>query len=295
MVMLVRGKAPASFAGGLQRSKQVHLVPLGSTVLAECALHLQESITKVKAGPQPARIKIHPVNANTQTPPAELAHRMYALMLAPLCKAVVLAEGEFEEFGGPGGLEAIIRLLVSWMRTILACGATPRYRPQIVVFRRSWACLPRDLENRMTAEVLATCNFTRELTSRAAEAMWRRCFSGVVGIPVGLEDELGVCEQAIAASSESDGPACPALPSRRLPMLLHSACAHWPLNYSRPFNIIRASRLFPVPEDLQRQLEVVFRHATTTPALVSPASHISASALVKDTAHANLLGEWHPA
>lgn len=292
VVMLIRGESPASFAGGFQRSKQVHLVPLGSIVLVECALHLQKSISKVKAGPQPNETQLHPVNANTVTSPAELAHRIYALSLAPICTSIVFAEGEFEWMGELAGIDAIVQMLISWTRMILAGGSSPRYRPQVVIFRRRLARLPGDLESRMTGEVLATCNVARELTTKGAEHMWKQCFSGIVAVSAGLEDELGVCEQAIAASSAVDQ-ACPAMPRHTLPSLLHTACAQFSFTY-RPFNILLASRLFPVSKDLPRQLEVLFRHASASPDSVGPASRVVASALLKDLYFAKLLGEQPP-
>lgn len=293
MVMLVRGETPASFAGGFQRSKKIHLIPLASIVLAECALHLQKSIAKVKAGPQPGSTQLHPVSAPVYTTPAELAYQLYALSLVPICTTIILCEREFEEIGeSQAGADAIVRLLVSWTRIILACGSSPKYRPQVVIFRQRLTQLPGDLENRMTGEVLATCNVARELTAKEAESMWKQCFSGIVAVPVGLEDELGVCEQAIAASVAVNQ-ACPAMASHILPSLLHAACAQLSSN-RRPFNVLLASRLFPVPEDLARQLEVLCQYASESPTSVVPASRVAASALVKDLYFAKLLGEQRP-
>ncbi|CAN8096761.1 unnamed protein product [Discula destructiva] len=288
VVMLVRGEAPASFAGGFRRSKQVHLISLGSTVLAECALHLQVTLTKVKAGPQPSGTHLHSVNTSSHTSAAEIAQRFYALTLAPICATVVLAEGEFEGVGAMTGIDAIVQLLVSWTRVILACGGTPRYRPRVIVFRKRLAHLPGDLESRMTGAILATCNDARDLTSKQAEGMWRQCFSGFCAEPVGLDDEDEVCKQALALAA-SDAQACPALPEGRIPTLLHSACAQFSFDFLRPFNVLRASRRYPISRDLPRQLEVLYQHATSTPALVSPASRIAALALVQDIDRANLL------
>lgn len=289
MVMLIRGKTPASFAGGFQRSKQVHLVPMGPIVLTECALHLRDSTTKVKTDPRPGSTQLHSISANALTSPAELAHRLYALSLAPMCTAIILAEGEFEGLGELTGVDAIVQMLVTWTRIILACGNSPRYRPQVVVFRRRLAKLSGDLVNRMTGEVLATSNAARELTAKGAQRLWKQCFSGIVEVPAGLEDELSVCKQAIAASSGVDR-ACPAVPGHSMPSLLHAACAQFSFNY-RPFNVILASRLFPIPKDLPRQLHILFRHASATPASIMAASRVAASALIKDVYFAKLLGE----
>lgn len=184
VVMLVRGEVPASFADGFRRSKQLHLISLGQIVLAECALHLQTTLNKVTAGPQPHGTHLHPINISTQTSTAELAYRLYALALAPICATIVFAEGEFEGVEMKG-IDAIVQLLVSWTRIILAHG-TPRYRPRIIIFRKRLAPLPGYLENRMTGGILANCNDARDLNSKDAESIWRRCFSGIFAVPAGF-------------------------------------------------------------------------------------------------------------
>lgn len=118
------------------------------------------------------------------------------------------------------GVDAIVQLLVCWIRIILAYGGTPRYRPRVIIFRKRLAILPADLESRMTGAILANYNDARDLTSRDAESIWRRCFSGVFAVPAGLENEHEVCEQALGIPAFDQ--ACPALPGR-IPMLLQSA------------------------------------------------------------------------
>lgn len=288
LVMLVRGDTPVSFAGGFQRSKHIHLVPVApSVVLAECALHMQQHMVKLKAGPRPGNERLHWLNTDPLASPSEVARRLYSLVLAPLATAVVFSEGEF------GGVDAIIQLLAVWTRCLEA-GGTRRYRPRVVVFCSKLACLPNDLESRMTAEILATCNFTREMTTKDAEAKWRLCFSGIDAVLRGLEDEAEVCRQALALSRGS-GPVCPPLPGQFV-SLLPAACVHFSHNFVRSFDVMRGCRTVPVRGELVRQMGILSLRARAVAGAKAegPASLIAASALMVDSCHAGLTGAFGP-
>lgn len=143
----------------------MRLLPIdSSTLLADCALHLQQRIKKVKAGPQPGGITLHPINMDRLAPPVDIAHRFYSLVLTPICTGIVFFATEFQD------IKAIIRLLARWARNLM--GQTTKYRPCIIIVsnnRTVWP--PGDAESWMTAGILVEYNPTRELTAKAANAI----------------------------------------------------------------------------------------------------------------------------
>lgn len=284
MVMLVRGEFPASFAGGLERENYVHLLSAGSdTILVECALHLQQRMAKVKGGPSSPRTIAHPLKVDSLASPADITDRLYPLVLAPMCAAVVFSEAEF------GSLEAIIQLLACWARQVTAHNNRKlRFRPSVIIYRHKLALLPGDLENRMTAEILATCNYAREMTTKQAEATWRACFGSITALLSTLEDDQGVCREAIAVSDRT-GSCAPALPRSYLISILRYACVHFSNSYNNPVNLIQGSRLFGITEELPRQLEVIFGYTADTK-MVRPMSLLVALAFARDRYRAGVAG-----
>lgn len=245
--------------------------------LAECALHLRQHMEKLKAGPLPGNQRLHPVRTNSFASPSELAYKLYALVLAPLATAVVFSEGEF------GGIDAVLYLLAGWVRCLEA-GEIPRYRPRVVVFcRRTSTASQRALEEGMTAEILATCNFAREMTAKSATAKWRSYFSGIDAVPCGIEDESAVYRQAVTLSRAAPS-ICPPLPGY-FGLLLLAACEHFARSFPRSFNLMRGSRAAPVGKELARQIEIL-----SLSAKVAPASLVVASALLLDSRYAGLAG-----
>lgn len=216
--------------------------------LVECALHLRADLEtlKVKAGPQPGDLLLHPIAAGHPSP--DLVQRLYSTVLAPLCSGLVFLEAEF------GGVSAIIHLLATWVRNCV--GQPPLYRPRILVVRaKETARLPGDLDIRMTAAILATCNPTRELTTKAAQSLWRSCFGDISSVVLPDGDENMVYRRAIGLSEQAPL-ACPALPG--LARVLRAACVHFADSPGTVFNVIRASRIFPLPPELPSQLQALF-------------------------------------
>ncbi|KAJ0123527.1 hypothetical protein J7T55_011992 [Diaporthe amygdali] len=244
-------------------------------------LVMLQGMAKVKGGPKSPNTTLHPLKADSLASPADIAGRLYPLVLAPMCAAVVFSEAEF------GSLEAIIQLLASWVRHITAHGNRRlRFRPSIIIYRHKLARLPGDLENRITAEVLATCNYAREMTTKQAEATWRACFGSITAVLSTLEDEQGVCREALAVSNRTAS--CPpALPRLQLISVLRYACVHFSHNYIHPINIIQGSRMFKITDELPRQLEVIFEYTAET-AMVNPLSYLVAAALGIDSFRAGV-------
>ncbi|KAI7785350.1 hypothetical protein LA080_007183 [Diaporthe eres] len=238
-------------------------------------------MSKVKGGPNPSTTRLHPLKANSLASPTDITDRLYPLILAPMCAAVVFSEAEF------GSLDTIIQIPAGWTRQVTAHNnGKLRFRPSIIIYRHKLALLPGDLENRMTAAILATCNYAREMTTKQAEATWRACFSSITALLSTLENEQGICREAIALS-EGTGSSPPPLPRLHLVSILRYACIHFSNNYIHPVNIIQGSRLFKIPEDLSRQLGVIFEHIADTQA-IQPMSLLVAAAFGRDTCRAGV-------
>lgn len=78
-------------------------------------------------------------------------------------------------------------------------GQRQQYWPLVFIVRKKeTARLPGDLERRMTAAALATCNPTRELTAKAAASLWRNCFSNITAVIHTDGDEVGAIRRTIS-------------------------------------------------------------------------------------------------
>lgn len=279
LVILIRGKSPASFAEGFCRSPQVHLLSTGDgLLLAECALHLQQTTTKVKPGPELKYDTLHPLESWRK--PEDVSQSLYALVLAPMSTAVVFCEIEF------GGIAIVIHLLGTWVRQLMRSGATVQFRPQIVVFCRQLPRFPRDLEHRLTAEILANCNPTRELTFQNAKNLRRTYFAGIVPELTGLASENDICQRACALSSST----IPTIPKPQFHKLLRSAASHLSKRLIQPLNVLRACRAFPMPADMARQIEVLYQRSAEDAAILTTAGILVARALVVESGYAEVTG-----
>lgn len=284
LVMLVRGKYDAN--GGLRREGGVQLESVADTVtLVDCASHLQDDweIPKLMAGPQAVHLVQHPTAAGQ--PVAVLAHRLYSTVIAPLSSAVVFVANEF------GGVPAIIHLLATWIRH--TGGQRQQYRPRVFIVReKETARLPGDLESRMTAAVLATCNPTRELTAKAAASLWRNCFSDITAVIHTDGDEVGAIRRTISLSVE-DASACPALPG--FARVLRTACMHFAGNPGAVVSVIQAARALPMPEGLPIQLEALLDIVKgSTHIILRSARLLVAVALLTDVCLSGLEGMFPP-
>ena len=281
LVMLIRGEKTV-----LQKHRQIHLVPVDwSTALAECALHLQHDMKKVKGGPQPGNLTLHPVDMNRLASPTDVAHRLYSMTIAPLSTAIVFFEKEF------GGIAAIIHFLARWVWGLM--GQTSRYRPCVViVWEKEITDLPQDLESRMTAEILAVCNPTRELTAKDAEVIWRGIFSSFAQLRSQAKPDWAViCRKAIVAAR---GAACPSFSATCLIRLLRAGCTQFSLTAVRIFNIIRASRTEQLRDQLPLQIQILFKHVMDDARILVPASLLAASALAIDSYSVSLVAGKFP-
>lgn len=280
LVILIRGDSPASFAGAFCRTPQVHLLSAGDgLLLAECALHLQQNITKVKASPDLKHNTLHPLQSWRKS--ADVSQSLYALALAPMSTAVIFCESEF------GGIGVVIRTLGTWVRQLMRSGATIRFRPQIVVFCRQLPQFSGDLEHQLTVEVLASCNPTKELTFQGAKGIWRAYFAGIVPELTDLASEADVCHRAVALS---DNATIPVIPRKQFIRLLRSAAAHLSQQTIQPLNVLYACRLFPMAQDMARQVEVLFQHAAADGAILTSASLLVARALAVESHQAGMEG-----
>lgn len=275
MVMVIRGEK------ALLRGKQVHLHHMeNSTMIANCGLHLQQSMHKVKAGPQPENTRLHPINMDPLASPADIAHRFYSLILAPICTSVVFFANEFSN------VEDIVEILVRWIRDRM--GRTSHHRPRVLLVcdKHATRLSNLDLERRMTAQVLATCNPVRDLTAKSAEAIWRGAFGGLV-IGTGW---TGLATTPWATTAQT----CPPLVGTQFISLLESGCKQFAHGPTRIFNVLRAARAFPLPDQLPRQIESLYTHIAADAKLLSPASLLVASTLAVDCYTAGLAGEFLP-
>ncbi|KUI65132.1 hypothetical protein VM1G_00665 [Cytospora mali] len=206
-------------------------------------------------------------------------------MIAPLSTAIIFFENEF------GSFAAIIHMLACWVRSRM--GQKSRYQPCVVIVcDKEITGLPRDLESRMTAEILTVCNPARELTAKDARAIWRGNFSSFVQvIDQDKPDWAAICRQATMAAR---GAACPALSETRLVYLLRTGCTQFSVTAVRIFNIIQASRTKWFPDEMPLQIQTVYESVRDDTRILVPAGILAASALAFESYSVGLGADFDP-
>lgn len=277
--MVVRGERAV-----LARGKQIHLFPVeSSVVVVDCALHLQQTMQKVKAGPQASGVTQHLIQSDPLAAPTDIAHRFYSLILAPLCTGVVFLEHEFNS------VSDIIRIIVGWIRGRM--GQAVQYRPSVIIMAKQHdSRLPNDLDSRMTIEVLASCNPARELTAGAAEALWRGSFSCLVPLnATRVSDRFHGSSSWRRITTIAGTTSCPSTgPS--ISSLLQRGCKHFAQAPIRILNVLHAARTFPCPEQLPGQIEILYSCITADAKFLAPASLLTALTLAVDCYEAGMAG-----
>lgn len=244
-------------------------------VIIDSSLHLQHRRAQIRGGPPDSNIIFHPLGSHQQLPSANIAQQLYSLILAPLSTCILLIEDEF------GSLDEIIHLLASWV--YLSTGQRCYTRPVVMIARSSRpGYLKGELEFCMTGKILSDFNPGREHTARTAEAAWRQRFSCIMDLD-GPRDILSLYKQAVSISLTS-----PNLPSttRRLCRLMHLGCIHFTQCPTLLFSTIRASRAFPLPNQLFEEITRVMENVGAIPEL--PLNLLVASALLMDRHFAGL-------
>ncbi len=80
-----------------------------STVIADCDIHLNKNLGRVRAGPQPGHLNLYQLNGQPPHSPADVASQLYAGVLFPISCVILLS------VDGLGGVAESARTLAVWL------------------------------------------------------------------------------------------------------------------------------------------------------------------------------------
>ncbi|KAK0631606.1 hypothetical protein B0T14DRAFT_443704 [Immersiella caudata] len=223
--------------------------PLRSTIMVDCELHNQKTMSRMKAGPMPETTRQHRALLPQTSHPiqiAQFAWKLYWRTLAPFASVILLFVEDFA-----GGLDGVADVLVVWARESIT---TPVQSPPRILLLHSnrtvldIKCFQGQLKSRLKASLLQldpfdeTANFQADLLCQTAfESIQLLSSSSRTEIVTHTEQMFGLRAKAGYAFN-----------SEHLKYLLQKSVSQFFVHGVRPFDFYQATRLHnPIPDRLE--------------------------------------------
>ena len=259
IILLIKGQE-SHCSPKAERGVQLRQVRLPLCFIAECSLHEQPHLQRVKPGFLPPNIRQYHLEERRPFSSADLAYSLYSRLLSPFSNVVVFFEGDH------GGMAPILRILASWI------WFTPDddcqwQRPAVLIFRSSHlgadASQPSDIENELAFVILQHFNHQKTLSFHAARSAWEKSFASITALPTGtiatksplrqMLDESALIQQGKVRSGN-------AFSAGHFKKSFRAACAAFAGPDVRALDLFEACRVdHPLPGQMPFHVEQVAR------------------------------------